>query len=72
MAIEPDRFISPTQDSSEAGFDRALRPVRLAEYIGQAAVKEQMTIFVEAAKKRSVQWLRKFFIQPWKIFSWTS
>lgn len=52
MAIEPDRFISPTQDSGEAGFDRALRPVRLAEYIGQSAVKEQMAIFVEAAKKR--------------------
>lgn len=52
MAIEPDRFISPTQDSSEAGFDRALRPALLAEYIGQSAVKEQMAIFVEAAKKR--------------------
>lgn len=52
MAIEPDRFISPTQDSKEAGFDRALRPVSLDEYIGQSAVKEQMSIFIEAAKKR--------------------
>ena len=32
--------------------DRALRPVRLDEYIGQSAVKEQMSIFIEAAKNR--------------------
>lgn len=52
MAIEPDRFVSATQDRSDAGFDRALRPVSLAEYIGQQAVKEQMSIFIEAAKNR--------------------
>lgn len=52
MAIEPDRFVSGVQDSSDAGFDRALRPLRLDEYIGQSAVKEQMSIFIEAAKKR--------------------
>jgi len=32
--------------------DRALRPVRLAEYIGQRAVKEQMDIFIRAARAR--------------------
>ena len=52
MAIEPDRFVSGVQDSSDVGFDRALRPVRLDEYIGQSAVKEQMSIFIEAAKNR--------------------
>jgi len=52
VAIEPDRFVSATQDRSDAGFDRALRPASLAEYIGQQAVKEQMSIFIEAAKKR--------------------
>ena len=52
MAIEPDRFVSGVQDSSDAGFDRALRPVRLDEYIEQSAVKEQMSIFIEAAKNR--------------------
>ncbi|HCG69219.1 MAG TPA: Holliday junction branch migration DNA helicase RuvB, partial [Gammaproteobacteria bacterium] len=50
--MEPDRFVSATQDRSDAGFDRALRPASLAEYIGQQAVKEQMSIFIEAAKKR--------------------
>ena len=52
MAIEPDRFVSGIQETSEAGFDRALRPLRLDEYIGQSAVKEQMSIFIEAAKRR--------------------
>ena len=52
MAIEPDRFVSGVQDSSDAGFDRALRPLRLDEYIGQSTVKEQMSIFIEAAKNR--------------------
>jgi len=33
-------------------FDRALRPTQLSEYIGQSAVKEQMSIFIEAARKR--------------------
>ena len=52
MTIEPDRFVSPAPDVNDAGYDRALRPVRLDEYIGQRAVKEQMSIFIEAAKKR--------------------
>lgn len=52
MTIEPDRFVSPAPDASDAGYDRALRPVRLDEYIGQSTVKEQMSIFIEAAKKR--------------------
>ena len=52
MAIEPDRFVSGVQDSSDAGFDRALRPLQLDEYIGQSVVKEQMSIFIEAAKNR--------------------
>jgi Holliday junction DNA helicase RuvB len=32
--------------------DRAIRPKKLADYVGQPVVKEQMQIFVEAAKKR--------------------
>jgi len=52
MAIEPDRFVSPVEDSGDVNFDRALRPTQLSEYIGQSAVKEQMSIFIEAARKR--------------------
>ena len=52
MAIEPDRFVSSVQDSSDVRFERALRPLRLDEYIGQSTVKEQMSIFIEAARNR--------------------
>ena len=32
--------------------DRAIRPKQLADYVGQPAVREQMAIFIEAAKRR--------------------
>jgi len=32
MAIEPDRFVSPVEDSGDVNFDRALRPTQLSEY----------------------------------------
>ena len=50
--IEPDRLISADISVSEERFDRALRPTALAEYVGQPAVKEQLQIFIEAARKR--------------------
>jgi len=50
--IEEDRLISATPDTREDQLDRAVRPSRLAEYIGQEAVKEQMDIFISAAKGR--------------------
>ncbi|MBT4928642.1 MAG: Holliday junction branch migration DNA helicase RuvB, partial [Cellvibrionales bacterium] len=37
----------------EERFDRALRPITLADYVGQPVVKEQLKIFIEAARKRN-------------------
>jgi Holliday junction DNA helicase RuvB len=52
--IEKDRLIiEPTAQPREEQQDRAVRPKRLQDYIGQPAVAEQMGIFIEAAKKRS-------------------
>ena len=52
--IEPDRFIDPkTSDVSEETVDRALRPKDLSEYIGQEKIRDQLKIFIEAAKKRN-------------------
>ncbi|WP_374962722.1 Holliday junction branch migration DNA helicase RuvB [Spongiibacter tropicus] len=52
--IDVDRLIAPdTLESSEERFDRAIRPKSLADYIGQPAVREQMEIFVSAARQRS-------------------
>ncbi|MBL6715919.1 MAG: Holliday junction branch migration DNA helicase RuvB [Pseudomonadales bacterium] len=50
--IEQDRIISADAAPQEKAFDRALRPLRLAEYVGQPAVKEQLEIFISAAKGR--------------------
>ena len=52
MSIEPDRLISAKSEAGEVHYDRALRPVALDEYIGQSAVKEQMDIFIRAARAR--------------------
>lgn len=51
--IEKDRLIEPIAQPHEDQQDRAVRPKRLADYIGQPAVAEQMSIFIEAARKRS-------------------
>ncbi|MGE3465188.1 MAG: Holliday junction branch migration DNA helicase RuvB, partial [Pseudomonadales bacterium] len=54
MSIEPDRLVSPAgrADAAEVRVEHALRPERLAEYVGQVAVKEQLAIFIEAARNR--------------------
>ena len=52
--IEPDRFIdSSTPDNIEESFERALRPKKLDEYVGQEKIREQLKIFIDAAKKRN-------------------
>jgi Holliday junction DNA helicase RuvB len=53
--IEADRFDSPIQASSQMGeeqIERALRPKLLADYIGQPVVREQMGIYIQAARAR--------------------
>ena len=52
--IEPDRFVDPaTPDIVEENFERALRPKKLDEYVGQEKIREQLEIFIDAAKKRN-------------------
>lgn len=51
--LESDRLISSQVVASEEAIDRAIRPLKLADYIGQEAVSEQMQIFIDAAKKRN-------------------
>jgi Holliday junction DNA helicase RuvB len=53
VAIETDRLISAKPASAqEEQIERSLRPVSLAEYVGQAKVKEQFEIFIRAARER--------------------
>ena len=48
-----DRFISAIAKMDEEHQDKAIRPARLQDYIGQPVVREQMELFVSAAKNRS-------------------
>jgi Holliday junction DNA helicase RuvB len=48
----PDRLISAKAAADDAAIDRAIRPRTLAEYVGQPAVREQMEIFIPAARDR--------------------
>ncbi|MCI0506661.1 MAG: Holliday junction branch migration DNA helicase RuvB [Gammaproteobacteria bacterium] len=53
--IEADRLISGRKlagDSTDDLHERAIRPKTLQDYVGQPGVKEQMEIFIPAAKKR--------------------
>jgi Holliday junction DNA helicase RuvB len=47
-----DRIISGEAGSEDAAVDRAIRPKRLQEYVGQPVVREQMEIFIHAARER--------------------
>ena len=50
--IEADRIISSQAKIDEDVIDRAIRPKLLADYVGQPQVREQMDIFIQAAKLR--------------------
>ncbi len=42
-----------SKSAQEEAIERALRPKRLADYVGQAKIREQLSIFIHAAKRRS-------------------
>lgn len=52
-APDPDRLVSGQAKSpNEEAIERALRPQRLADYIGQDKVREQLGLFIEATRQR--------------------
>ncbi len=50
--IESDRLVSPRLAGDEDTAERTIRPRTLGEYVGQAPVREQMDIFIRAARER--------------------
>ena len=50
--LQAERIIAPVAKPMEENQDRAIRPKTLVDYIGQPQVREQMEIFIQAAKKR--------------------
>ncbi len=51
--IDADRLITASGRDRDEQLDRAIRPLRLAEYIGQPKVREQMELFIQAARGRA-------------------
>jgi Holliday junction DNA helicase RuvB len=50
--LEQDRVVNTAASREDEVIDRAVRPKYLKEYVGQRAVKAQMEIFIEAARRR--------------------
>jgi Holliday junction DNA helicase RuvB len=52
VMAEEIRLVAGSESSEDRLFDRAVRPRRLDEYVGQVRVKSQMNIFITAARNR--------------------
>jgi len=52
--LQDDRLVAANPASpNEEAVERALRPQRLADYVGQAKIREQLEIFITAARNRN-------------------
>src|SRR5688500_20304904 len=50
--MNEERIVSPDATRVEDAVEASIRPRRLADYLGQQPVREQMQIYIEAAKRR--------------------
>mgnify|MGYP001828814558 CR=1 FL=1 len=53
MVESNDRIVSPVDMPSDKALDVTLRPRTMDEYIGQQVMREKLTIFLEAARRRN-------------------
>ncbi len=52
MTSDDHRIADPAELPEERDFDKSLRPKQFADFVGQTSVKEQLEIFVQAARNR--------------------
>jgi len=52
VTIEKNNLISPVSNAEDRALEKSIRPKWLADYVGQPRVREQMEIFIPAAKSR--------------------
>ena len=52
MGDSMDRIVTPVDTPSDKAMDISLRPKTMDEYIGQQAMREKLSIFLEAARRR--------------------
>src|SRR6266567_9178324 len=51
--LSGERLVAASQQGEDARFDRLFRPTTLDEYVGQTHHKENLRVFIEAARKRN-------------------
>ena len=59
----PSRIVTPERRSDDVG-DTALRPQLLSEFVGQAQARANLSIFIEAARKRNEALDHVLFVGP--------
>ena len=60
----PERITSPQVSTEEQELDLTLRPTRFEEFVGQEKVKENLNIFIQAARKRKEPLEHTLFYGP--------
>lgn len=53
MIADIDRVVEPQETNTDKAFDVSLRPKQLGDFVGQEQIKENLNIFIAAAKKRN-------------------
>jgi holliday junction DNA helicase RuvB len=48
----PKRVITPEQNDDDVQIDRSLRPTRFEDFVGQERIKDNLSVFIQAAKTR--------------------
>src|ERR1700759_3018450 len=59
----PSRIVSPERRTDDGG-DTAMRPQLLSEFVGQAQARKNLSIFIEAARKRGEALDHVLFVGP--------
>ena len=60
---QPNRMVSPERRGDDVG-DTALRPQQLAEFVGQQQARQNLSIFIDAARKRGEALDHVLFVGP--------
>ena len=60
---DDNRFVSAVKQNQDNQIENVLRPKTMDEYIGQKKVKDNLLVYISAAKKRKMKNFRKLFFE---------
>ena len=50
--MENNRFITSTKNITDVEIENKLRPISMSQYVGQEKVKNNLEVYIKAAKER--------------------